>query len=356
MVKHPASSVEDSSQTLPKLSLEDSAPISIPLHRPPGVPEFKPAGGMRNRHMQTIWGTLTGKAPVEGTIQRKIKLQDCDFIVLHDDQPSGWKRGDQVVLQLHGLGGCHQSGYMTRVATKLHQKSVRTFRMDHRGCGAGIGLAESPYHAGRIDDLQQAIEAVERLCPGSPISVVGFSLSANLLLRFLGERAGNLPLSLYRAVAVCPPVDLLHCVSRLGNTRMGQHYDWHFTRLLISQIADTPLWKEDLPLAKVRRLPRRLYDFDQLYTAPASGFRSAEHYYETASSLEVLSDIRTHTAILAAEDDPLVDATPLMNTKLPHNITLCVTKHGGHLGFIGRENLDQDRRWMDWRVIDWLLN
>jgi predicted alpha/beta-fold hydrolase len=35
---------------------------------------------------------------------------------------------------------------------------------------------------------------------------------------------------------------------------------------------------------------------------------------------------------------------------------MCVTKHGGHLGFIGKSGIDADNRWMDWRVVDWLLN
>jgi predicted alpha/beta-fold hydrolase len=355
---HHSSAVRQSSSTdaETRVSLEDSAPFVLPLDHPPGVTPFVPASGLSGRHLQTLCGTIfPGRPQLQGTIQRKLKLPDGDFIVLHDDQPADWKRGDLAVLLLHGLGGCHQSGYMTRIADKLHRRNVRTFRMDHRGAGAGAGLAENPYHAGRIDDLHEAIGLVERLCPGSPVSVAGFSLSANLVLRYLGERPDQLPMSLYRAVAVCPPVDLLHCVQKLRETRAGQRYDWHFTRQMIDQIADTPMWREDLPLAQVKRLPRRLYDFDELYTAPASGFRSAEHYYETASAIDVIGDIRVHTSILAAEDDPLVSCEPLLNCTLPHNVTLCVTRHGGHLGFIGRKGVDADRRWMDWRVIEWLL-
>jgi predicted alpha/beta-fold hydrolase len=32
-----------------------------------------------------------------------------------------------------------------------------------------------------------------------------------------------------------------------------------------------------------------------------------------------------------------------------------MTRHGGHLGFIGQPGIDPDRRWMDWRTIEWLL-
>ena len=197
---------------------------------------------------------------------------------------------------------------------------------------------------------------LERLCPGSPVSVAGFSLSANLLLRYLGDDPESLPLSLFRAVAVCPPIDLEHCVGHLQQTSLGQRYDWYFARQLVSQIARTPQWRDDLPLAHVKRPPRRLIDFDELYTAPASGFESAEHYYSVASSKSHISKIRVHTAILVSEDDPMVSTAPWNDVSIPSNITMCMTDSGGHLGFIGRNGVDPDNRWMDWRVVEWLLN
>jgi predicted alpha/beta-fold hydrolase len=257
---------------------------------------------------------------------------------------------------MHGLAGCHQSGYMVRTAARLLQRNVRVFRMDHRGCGAAEYLARKPYHAGRIRDLEAAIRMLERLCPGSPISVAGFSLSGNLLLRYLGDDPGALPLSLFRAVAVCPPVDLMHCVEHLAKTRMGQRYDWYFARKLVNHLTDKPQWRDDVPLATAKRPPRRIIEFDELYTAPASGFESATDYYTEASAKAFIGKIPVHTTILAAADDPMVCAAPLQQLKLPANVDLCLTQHGGHLGFTGRRGIDADQRWMDWRVVDWLLN
>ncbi|MEO2035396.1 MAG: alpha/beta fold hydrolase [Planctomycetaceae bacterium] len=283
-------------------------------------------------------------------------MSDEDDIVLHDDRPDDWEHGDQVALLMHGISGCHGSGYMMRIAGKLNRRSVRSFRMDHRGCGAGEGLAENPYHAGRIDDLHRAIHSIENLCPGSSISIVGFSLSGNLLLRYLGDRSFDHSPNVFRAAAVCPPVDLRFCVKQLSRTRAGQRYDRYFTRRLISQVSGGRQWRDDLPLAQVRRLPRRLYDFDEMYTAPASGFDSADEYYRFASARDYLSMIDVPTTVLAAQDDPLVSPEPFSDLKLPSTVTLCLTEHGGHLGFVGRQQADPDRRWMDWRVIDWLLN
>ena len=348
---------DTASQNVRRTSTADSAPLILSPDALPGVPEFHPAVGLRNAHLQTIYGSLRPARPrLSGTVQRTLRFADGDCAIMHDDRPDGWNRGGYVALLMHGMAGCHQSGYMVRLAAKLLDRNVRVFRMDHRGCGAGRKQASQPYHAGRIRDVEAAVRMLERLCPGSPVSVAGFSLSGNLLLRYLGDDPDSLPLSLFRAVAVCPPIDLKHCVDQLAKTRMGQRYDWYFARQLINQIIGTPLWREELPIANLSRIPRTVYDFDRHYTAPASGYDSAEHYYSTASSKDHLSKIRIHTTILASADDPLVSSEPLQSLTLPRNITLCMPDHGGHLGFVARKNADADNRWMDWRVVEWLLN
>ncbi len=335
----------------------DSNPLSHPCDALAGVPPFLPARGLASPHAQTAWATLFPRVlPLEGTTERRLRLDDGDLIVLHDDCPQAWRRGDHVVLMLHGLGGSHRSGYMMRLAARLQRRGVRAFRMDHRGCGAGTSLAKNPYHAGRVEDLAAAVQMIERLCPGSPISIAGFSLSGNLLLRYLGEYSEKLPLSLFRAVAVCPPIDLQHCASMLGTTRMGQRYDLYFARRLVRQLSNSIQWRDDVPLANTNCPPRRLYDFDELYTAPASGFESADHYYSRASARPVLGQIRVHTTILASLDDPVVSTQAFRGVEFPPNVRLCLTQHGGHLGFVGRRGVDPDRRWMDWRLLEWLLN
>ena len=349
----PQIDVETSHQT----ALCDSPGLALNGESLPAMPPFRPARGLRSPHAQTVWATLfPGLLPLTGTTERRLRLDDGDLVVLHDDCPQNWRRGDHVVLMLHGLGGSHRSGYMVRLAARLQDRGVRAFRMDHRGCGAGSSLARFPYHAGRTEDLAAAVNMVERLCPGSPISIAGFSLSGNLLLRYLGESLDSLPLSLFRAVAVCPPIDLQHCSSMLSSSRMGQRYDLYFARRLVRQLSNSTQWREDVPLARARRLPRRLYDFDELYTAPASGFESADHYYDQASSRPVISRIRVHTTILASTDDPVVSTQAFRGVELPPNVTMCLTRHGGHLGFVGRNGVDPDRRWMDWRLLEWLLN
>ena len=59
--------------------------------------------------------------------------------------------------------------------------------------------------------------------------------------------------------------------------------------------------------------------------------------------------------MIASRDDPLVPIEIFESLNTPETVTLHITDHGGHLGFIGRGGIDADRRWMDWRIVDWVL-
>ena len=103
-------------------AMHDSHPFSLPGDALPGIPQFRPARGLSSPHAQTAWATLfPGLLPLTETTERRLRLDDGDLVVMHDDCPQDWRRGDHVVLMLHGLCGSHRSGYMVRLAARLQQ-------------------------------------------------------------------------------------------------------------------------------------------------------------------------------------------------------------------------------------------
>jgi predicted alpha/beta-fold hydrolase len=244
---------------------------------------------------------------------------------------------------------------MRRIAQKLNRRGVRTFRMDLRGCGAGLGLARLPYHSGRSADAKAALQKIAELCPGAPTTLIGFSLGGNITLKLLGEAREDLPAHLDRAVAVCPPVDLMHCVQSLARG-VNRFYDRHFVRLLREQVEAQRLRISDAPGLDLCRRPRGVFEFDEAFTAPVCGFGTAANYYRLCSSAQFIPQIRVPTLILAANDDPLVPGAMFAGLQLSPVVKLHLTASGGHLGFIGRNNGDPDRRWMDWRVVEWAIS
>lgn len=317
-------------------------------------PPFSPHPLFRGGHLQTLAGLyLPWRKPIYRAQQHRITLDDGDILVLHDDRPPQWNEGDRCVLLMHGLAGCHQSPYMVRIAEKLHELGIRAFRLDLRGCGAGAQLACQPYHAGRSDDALAALQFAAQLTPGSRLGMVGFSLSGNILLKLLGERAGDLPAALDRAMAVNPPIDLQACVQRL-RFRQNRAYDRHFVKLLLRQVTSRPNGHPQAPTAQFVKPPRTLFEFDDLFTAPVGGFGDAATYYARCSSRQFLEHIQVPTLILSSRDDPLVAAEIFETQRLGGPLTVHLAESGGHLGYIGRGGHDPDRRWMDWRVLEWM--
>jgi predicted alpha/beta-fold hydrolase len=337
-------------------------------------PEFRPHPLLRSGHAQTIVGAyLRSPLHVYAAVRRTVKLDDGDYIVLHDDAPSSglvlpepstsaadeesgpatWRPGQRVVLLIHGLGGSFRTGYMPRVASRLNLHGWRTIRMDLRGWGAGLGLARRAGHAGRSEDVAAALRYVARLCPGSPISLVGFSLGGNLALKMVGEMGSNVPPGLDSVMAVAPPIDLVRCAH---NIKQGINwiYDRSFMRALRRNILHRKSLLPRFDGLQAESLPRTLYDFDDKITAPLSGFVDAEDYYTRASATHVLRRVCVPTLIVSAEDDPIIPVEIFHEAKRSPCVNLHLTRHGGHLGFVGRADTDPDHRWLDWRVVQWV--
>lgn len=319
------------------------------------IPPFEPHPLLRNRHAQTLAGTYlpAGRYPYRAR-RHRVSLADGDAVIVHDDSPPSWPADGRVAVLIHGLAGCHSSPYMIRAAAKLNAAGVRTFRMDMRGCGAGAGLCARPYHAGRSDDAAAVLRFVDQLCPLASITLVGFSLSGNIVLKLLGETPEIVPEHVAKVAAICPAIDLGRCVRSLVGP-VQRMYDRYFVRELCRQIRGNQRLNAALPPLSAPRRMKSMLEFDDLYTGPVCGFGTADNYYSSSSARRHIEQIRRPTFILAAQDDPLVTIECFEELRVPANVVLHVTKHGGHLGYVGKRGVDPDSRWMDWRIVDWVL-
>lgn len=319
------------------------------------APPFRPHPLLPGGHAQTIVGSyLPWRTRVQPAVRRELVLEDGDRLLIHENKPPNWRRGEPAALLVHGLGGSHQSGYMTRVSHKLVQRGLAAFRMDLRGFGAGAAAARGHCHAGKTSDVLAALEFVIGECPGSPVSMIGFSLGANIVLKLLGELGGAAPGALVGAVAAAPPIDLLDC-SRNLQAGLNRIYDRSFASRLNVLLRERRRAVKDLIDVELASPPRGLWAFDDQYTAVVSGYKGAEDYYRHASSGPCLEAIRTPTLLVAAKDDPMIPIAVFDRWPVASAVELRVTTHGGHLGYVGVSGVDADRRWLDWRIVEWVL-
>ncbi len=315
-------------------------------------PSFRPHPLVRGGHLQTIAGAYLPHGLKFGSVVHHVPLPDGDAIALHEDG-KGDDPATPVVILLHGLGGSHQSGYLLRASSKLRSRGIRVFRMDLRGCGAGIALARHPLNAGRSEDASAVLNFVHERFPAAPIHLVGFSMGGNIVLKLAGELGAAAPPHLASVMAVCPPIDLAECTRNIQRG-INQLYDRRFVCTLINHIRQRHVL---IPAAHSRPLiprPSRLMDFDSQFTAPLSGYADVYDYYARASSGPVLGQITVPTLIVTAASDPIVPVTCFEQASFSSSTNLVIAPCGGHLGFVAAGNGDPDSRWLDWRIVDWV--
>jgi predicted alpha/beta-fold hydrolase len=314
--------------------------------------DFRPLLLLGNPHLQTLLGALwPGPRFTHPTAARTVHLPDGDRLLLHDSIPAGWSEDDRIVLVIHGLGGCHRSAHVQRLARKLIQSKVRVVRIDLRGVGHGVRLARRPYHGGLSADVRAALEAIHRWSPRSPLAVIGLSLGGNLALKMAGEAADRPVPGLDRVVAMSPPIHFARCAALLARPR-NRFYERYYLRHLLAQVRQRQrLVPNGQPVRFPRRMTMRL--FDELFTAPTWGFDDALDYYRRASALPLIARISVASLILTARDDPFIDVTPFQELPPSPFVELRILNRGGHVGFIGRDG-HGGLRWADRHVTEWV--
>jgi predicted alpha/beta-fold hydrolase len=311
----------------------------------PYTTSCRPPVWARGGHAQTILAHLIPVAPVglgpgaSGVERHEVPLSDGDRLCVF------YRAGTSGVLVpiFHGLSGDSDADYV-RLAVEAAQRAGHSvLAVNHRGCGAGRGLARGLYHSGRSDDVGAVLAWARTHLPEERMLAVGFSLSGNALLLLLSETEEAHPDG---AIAINPPIDLRHCSERISSG-LNCLYDRRFVRrcmgLVRERVADGLLEAE---YARLR--PRSLWDFDELVTAPLGGFVDAEDYYRRCSTRDRLKSIEVPTVVITSEDDPFVSAEILRRAPLSCSTHLHIERHGGHVGYLtqGASGLGA-QRWLE---------
>jgi predicted alpha/beta-fold hydrolase len=313
---------------------------------------FDPFPFLEDPHYQTIVNSFFNFLFEPSSDQKIVSLADGDKISLEVTTPRGWQPTDLTVFLVHGLCGSHKSPNLVRMAHRLEPMGIRTVRFNMRGCGSGKGLSKQIYHSGRSDDVFESIKILKKETPDSPIVLIGFSLGGNIALKMAGELAALAKEFIRMVIAISPPVDLYSSILMLGHPENAL-YERYFYRILRADVQYRHKKFKDLaPVDLPRNL--KIYEFDQMYTAPVCGFRNVDDYYGRCSSAQFVPDIAIPCKILFAEDDPIVSCYSLDVCPLPSNVEVLITKKGGHMGYLGHPQNAKGFHWLDSVLIEWI--
>ena len=239
----------------------------------------------------------------------------------------------KVAILLHGLEGNAQRAYIKGQAKILIENGWDVAAVNFRGCSGEANISYQSYNAGKTDDLEAVINSILKKDEYSEIALIGFSLGGNLLLKYLGERE-SFPKEIKKAVAISTPLSLKGSLESLN-----QFYNWVYRNSFLINLrkkykAKMKDFPEKMTLSDYKKI-KSLEAFDNLYTAPAHGFKDALDYYKKNSSLQFLPNIKIPIYILNAENDSFLSSEcyPTELTSKMKNLHLEIPKYGGHVGF-----------------------
>ncbi|MEC8495200.1 MAG: alpha/beta fold hydrolase [Planctomycetota bacterium] len=312
----------------------------------------------RGGQAQTLLGyflPVTGEAlapSLPGVARHEIRLDGEDRVVVFEAAPE--RAVEQVrplegavVHLFHGLAGSSDSNYVRLTASVMRWAGAHVVAYNHRGQGAGAGLARGFYHSGSDLDLFASVAAARARHPGSPQLAIGFSLSANTVLLGAARRKEHpgLPDAI---VAVNPPALLSVAVRRMERG-FNRVYDRNFVvgmREALRIRRDLGWVGEDLVIpggASVRTA-------DELVTAPMAGYPDAEAYYADCSSAPRWHAVELPAVVLSAADDPFIAAEDLTGATPGPRMLVHVEPTGGHLGYLSSASPPvpggSPRRWL----------
>ncbi len=308
---------------------------------------FEPAPWLQNHHLQTLWPVLFRRQPKPSLQRERVELPDGDFV---DIDWSG--SGERLALILHGLEGSSESPYARGLLAALCRRGYRVGVFHFRGCSGQLNRLARNYHSGDTADLAYLVDRLVEAHGGMPLSLVGFSLGGNVLLKWLAETGEAAPVD--AAVAVSVPFSLAAVAARLerGASRL---YQWRLVSALKRKMrqkrAARPL-PSDVADFDADRTFRQ---FDDHVTAPLHGFADADDYYRRASCGPVLHQVRRPTLIIHALDDPFMmpSVVPTAESLSP-TIRLELSPRGGHVGFIAGGLPWRPRYWLEERIPEFL--
>jgi predicted alpha/beta-fold hydrolase len=305
-----------------------------------GRPEPFPAARLLgNPHLQTIWPALFRRQRPRDVAAERWVMPEGHQLFL-DLLPH--RAGAPGVLVLHGLEGSSRAPYVRGLLAAFERRGWNGAALSFRSCEPACPRAQPGddpaacfYHSGDTRDLPPLIERLQQRWAGSALGAVGFSLGANVLLKWLGERGERAPLA--GAVAVSPPFDLAACADAVDAPGFFSGlYRRRFMRSMRRKA-----------LGVARRHPTRLdaaairssttfRRYDDAVTARLFGFAGATDYWARCSSGVFLAGIRRPTLVVCAQDDPIVPGHSIPRAALAANpaLTTRIFDGGGHVGFI----------------------
>ena len=294
------------------------------------APEYKPPLWLRSGHVQSIWPSLFRTVDIRPPEPDILPTDDDDE--LHLD----WYRqgSDRLVVLSHGLEGHSRRPYIQGLARALLREGWDVLAWNFRSCGGVMNHQPRFYHSGATGDLHQVI--THGLAQGyKTVGLAGFSMGGNLTLLYLAQQSERIDSRICGGVGFSVPCDLAGSADTLARPSRKIYMRRFLRDLKIKMEEKSKRFPELIDTSGFDRI-QSFHEFDDRFTAPLHGFRSAQEYWQNCSALWRLKDIRVPALMVNAGDDPFLSARcfPTDPAVMGSHARAEFPRWGGHVGFV----------------------
>jgi len=348
------------------------------------ISEYRPTFWIPDRHSQTIIPELVRSyltTVPDIKYNREILLADdggtlaLDFVIPSSSTltQDGSTVGDNIminnkayqqflsetlVILYPGITGGSDAIYIKEVVQKLRsvERNLRIVCLNQRGVNC---LLTSPMlsNASFTGDFHKIIQFLKNKLHYQYFIGIGYSMGANLLVKYLGQQGTELQGKFLGAISISNPLDLLKASHQLGSFISRNIYSRRLCQSALQFIKDSKQFEKinesslGVNYEEVLR-SERLIQLDERLTRKLSGYSSVEEYYLDGSSCRWIDKIAIPTLVINAKNDPFVDPSALSHDN--DNVLLVTTENGGHLGFPEGCNLFHLNNWTHGIVVDFV--
>ncbi|MCB2379668.1 alpha/beta fold hydrolase [Hymenobacter sp. BT635] len=314
---------------------------------------YQPPFYMFNGHIQTIVPSLWRSVPDVRYQRERIETPDGDFLDLD------WSRQtttptDTLAIVSHGLEGDAGRPYVRGMVRALKRAGLDALAWNYRSCSGEMNRLVRSYHLGDTDDLDFVVRYALATGRYRRIFLTGFSAGGNVTLKYLGENPGRVPQEVARAAVFSVPTDLKSSSYQISKPE-NRIYLARFLKSLRAKMRQkAELLPGQIDVANLELL-RDFPQFDDRFTAPMHGFKSADDYYEQSSSGRYLATIAIPTLLVNAENDPFLAPScfPRDVAAASEFVFLETPPEGGHVGFA--EGTPDGEYYSERRAVEFLL-
>ncbi|XP_074273302.1 embryogenesis-associated protein EMB8-like [Silene latifolia] len=297
-------------------------------------------------HIQTAFMNFFGRPPVFSYRRQIFRTSDGGTLALdwllssdvsgvavyvenvipkHDTTP--------IVVVIPGLTSDSESAYLKHLAYNTAKRGRNVVVCNHRGLGGVSITSDCFYNAAWTEDIRVIVKHLHCEYPDAPLFIVGTSIGANVVVKYLGEEGEDIPIA--GAVAICSPWDLLIGSRYIGRKFIQKFYDralavglQGYAQLHEPRYSRLANWEGILKARSIR-------DFDNHATRVVGKYETVDTYYRHSSSTPYVVNVAVPLLCISALDDPVctTEAIPWDECRVNRNIVLATPQHGGHLAF-----------------------